>query len=283
MDEAVNKGYLLENFRLFHLRDRIEQTVEGHYHAFDKVVIVFAGTVDYTVEGVRYLLQPGDLLFVRHHDIHRTVLSAQSVYERAVLWISPDFLICSSSTRSPLENCFTLASERHSCLYRPAEETFQRLRRLVLELEKALTDCEFGSELLTGSLFMQLLVELNRCVLKERAENPQSLDPKIDQVLHYINSHLSEPLDVDTLAGMCFLSRYYFMRRFKDSTGYTVHSYIQQKRLTAAAALLEEGRTVTEAALEVGFSEYSSFLRAFRKMYDMSPSEYLHARAKQTK
>ena len=71
MNEAVSKGYLHEDFRLFHLNDREAQTVEPHYHEFDKFVMVCAGNVEYTVEGVSNRMQAGDMLFVRHHDIHR--------------------------------------------------------------------------------------------------------------------------------------------------------------------------------------------------------------------
>jgi len=112
-------------------------------------------------------------------------------------------------------------------------------------------------------------------VLEASPSAPRSIDPKIDEALRYINNNLSEELSVDALAGMCYLSRYYFMRRFKESTGYTVHNYISQKRLTAAAELLEGGAGVTEAAIKVGFSEYSSFLRSFKKVYGVTPSEYL--------
>ena len=58
MADAINKGYLLENFRLFHLRDRRAQKMAPHYHEFDKIVVLCAGAVDYTVEGVSYRMQP---------------------------------------------------------------------------------------------------------------------------------------------------------------------------------------------------------------------------------
>ena len=165
-----------------------------------------------------------------------------------------------------LESCFDLASQRRSCLIRPAAEELARLKKTLSGLESALNDGEeFGASILVNSFFLQLMVELNRAVRRGGGETARSLDPKIDAALYYINTHLGEPMTVDTLAGMCYLSRFYFMRRFKDATGYTVHSYIQQKRLAAAAERLETGAGVTETAMELGFAEYTSFLRAFRK------------------
>lgn len=276
MHEVPNKGYLLENFRVFHLKDRRAQPVEPHYHEFDKLVLLFSGAVDYTVEGVCYRMQPGDLLFVHHHDIHRPVISPEGVYDRIVLWIRPEFLSRCGVAEEPLDQCFERGEGERSCLYRPTAEAAQRIRRLAMNLERALEQADaFGRETMVHACFLQLMVECNRCALGRQPEQPGDMDTKINEVLRHINMHLEDELSVESLAAMCYLSRYYFMRRFKETTGYTVHSYIQQKRLAAAVERMEEGASVTEAALEAGFTEYSSFLRAFRKVYGAAPSLYL--------
>lgn len=274
-DKAANKGYLFENFRLFHLRDRRAQQVESHYHEFDKALVFYSGSVDYIIEGVSYSLSPGDILFVPHHAIHKPVISPESDYERAVLWIRPGYLESLSREGAEMDSCFRLSAERRACLYHPEPEVINRVKKLVGGMEKSAGETRFGSSILSESLFLQLMVELNRCVLEASPSQPRDIDPKIDEALRYINNNLSGELSVDSLAGMCYLSRYYFMRRFKESTGYTVHNYICHKRLTAAAEKLDEGMGVTEAAMSVGFSEYSSFLRAFKKVYSLTPSEYL--------
>lgn len=273
--QAPNKGYLFENFRLFHLRDRRAQKVEPHYHEFDKVVVFYSGNVDYIIEGINYSLQPGDILFVRHNAIHKPLIGEDADYERAVLWIRPGFLESHGVGNESLGRCFELSQERRACLYRPSAELRGRIRRLIGELETAMGEERFGSELLANTYFLQLMVEFNRCVMEEAPLLPQNVDPKIDEALRYINNNLSRELSVDALAARCYLSRYYFMRRFKESTGYTVHNYISQKRLSAAAEKLDCGSSVTEAALSVGFSEYSAFLRAFKKMYGTTPGEYM--------
>ena len=64
------------------------------------------------------------------------------------------------------------------------------------------------------------------------------------------------------------------MHRFKEVTGYTLHQYISQKRLVWAGELIRSGMPVMKAAEQAGFSEYSTFLRAFRGTFHMSPREF---------
>ena len=58
------RGYLLENFRLFHLKSRGGAQVEYHYHEFCKILLLLQGSGGYYVDGQRYLLQPGDILLL---------------------------------------------------------------------------------------------------------------------------------------------------------------------------------------------------------------------------
>ena len=75
------------------------------------------------------------------------------------------------------------------------------------------------------------------------------------------------------LAERAFLSKYHFMRLFKEQTGETVHAYVRQRRLLYAARLIREGVPANKAAADSGFSDYSTFHRAFRESFGISPGE----------
>ena len=79
---------------------------------------------------------------------------------------------------------------------------------------------------------------------------------------------------MDILAKQFYLSRYYLMHRFKAVTGYTLHQYISQKRLLRAGELIRRGVPVMKAAEQAGYTEYSTFLRAFQNTFHMSPREF---------
>jgi AraC-like DNA-binding protein len=84
---------------------------------------------------------------------------------------------------------------------------------------------------------------------------------------------LQQELTVERLAEQVFLSKYHFMRLFKSQTGTTVHAYVRQKRLLYAAQLIRKGVPVGQAAADSGFSEYSTFYRAFQNSFGISPAQ----------
>lgn len=89
------RGYLNEPFRLFHLADGSHQEIAYHYHTFHKIIILLAGRAGYAIEGEGYALQPGDYVLVGRGSIHRPIVEQGDFYERAILYISPEF--CRSS------------------------------------------------------------------------------------------------------------------------------------------------------------------------------------------
>ena len=101
-----------------------------------------------------------------------------------------------------------------------------------------------------------------------------SYDPKIQEVLTYINEHLADDLSIAVLAGHVFLSRYYLMKKFKADTGYSLHAYIRSKRLLFARDLLRTETSIQEISRASGFRDYSTFSRAFRTLFHCSPKEW---------
>lgn len=271
--EIGKRGYLHEDYRLFHLRDSRAVKLDYHYHEFDKLVFHLEGRTEYNIEGKSYPLQPMDILLVSRNMIHLPAIDPSQSYERMVLWINRDFLARSSSADADLTGCFSLAAQRDSYLYRPYGEARERYRALFSRVRDASASTGFGARLLADTCVLQLMIALNRDMRSLPPDSSAScrFDPKMEEVTHYIRDHLDEDLSINRLAGTFYLSRYYLMHRFKAAYGCTVHQYIQQKRLQAAAEKIRQGAPVLKAAEEAGFGDYSVFLRAFRAAYGCSP------------
>lgn len=278
MEEHSKRGYLNEDFRLFHIRDQVELELNYHYHEFNKVVFFLSGSVTYVVEGKAYFLQPWDILLVPHGQIHRPIIDPGEPYERIILWINSDYLTSYSTEDSNLLQCFRMAAARKFALIRPDAGQRPELRRMLAFVEDALHSAEFGHELLAKTGFLQLMVALNRLALRDATSLDTAAyrsDPKVEEILSYINANLSADLSLDALAGRFYISKSYLMHRFKELTGCSAHKYVRQKRLLWAAEMLREGVPVIEASMRCGFRDYSAFLRAFKQTFGVAPSEII--------
>lgn len=268
------RGYLNEDFRLFHIADSDLGPMEYHYHTFHKIIILLAGRTGYAVEGERYVLQPGDLILVGRGSIHRPEAEIGTFYERMILYISPDYLSRLSSDNCDLNTCFLEAQSTFRYVYRSGD----RLKPLLQQLEQSLHEEEFGAELLSRSIFQQLMVEVNRTAIRSQSISAAYGDAKIVAILQYLNLHLTESLPIDELAARFYISKYHMMRRFKEETGYTIHGYISEKRLLLARQLLQSGISVTEVCDQSGYQDYSTFARAYRRQFGNSPSADIRAK-----
>ena len=265
------EGYLHENYHYFHLRDTAGQERSFHFHDFDKIVLLLSGKVDYTVENTVYPLQPWSLLLVRHHAIHRALIDVSAPYERIILYLDPGFFERVFPSAG-LMNCFRMADRTGRCLLLPDEGQRKELSAFLTSFEKALQDERPGSDTMRDTLLAQLLITVNRISAADAPAADRAVDEKIGRTLSYINENLASDLSIDTLADRVFLSRYHFMRLFKEQTGSTVHQYVRQKRLLYAARLIREGVPAVRAAGDAGFNDYSVFHRAFRSSFGISPS-----------
>ncbi len=276
-------GYLHQNFRLFHLKEKKNQEFEFHYHDFNKIIIFLSGNVTYFVEGKAYDLKPWDILLINNHDIHKPVIDPGTAYERVVIWLQPDFIQEQKDRSCDLSRCFTTATEKRFNLIRLNHRLQADMQTILQQLESSLTSTEFGHEALSQAYFLQFMVYLNRIFLPEISQpdfSASRYDRQIADILTYISLHLGEDLSNETLSRQFYVSKYYLMHKFKEHTGYTLHAYVQQKRLLHAKDLIQEGTPVLKASSLCGFSDYSTFLRAFRKFYGFSPKAFLTARKK---
>lgn len=98
---------------------------------------------------------------------------------------------------------------------------------------------------------------------------------KMSTVLEYIDAHLREELNLGELAALAALSKYHFLRSFKQECGMTPHQYILGRRLRAAALALRATNTpVSHIALDLGFGDLSTFNHAFRRVMGVAPTAY---------
>lgn len=284
---SANKtGYLNSDFRIFYLTNTEERDFQSHYHDFHKLLIFESGSLSYYIEGETYQLQPWDLVLVSAGQVHRPIIHDNSPYRRLIIYISPAFLDYHREYLSELQE--------PAHLLRIKKFQQSRLYPVFLELQRSSDEVknysDVSNSLYTAAqpsaiqkhlVFYQQTVLLQfLLLLSQYSQSKEILSPaasvsnqQILQALTYINEHLQEELSVDQIAASCYLNRSYLMHLFRRETGYSIMSYVTEKRLFAARTLIQSGTPVTEACLQSGFQSYSAFYRAFRQKFGKAPKD----------
>lgn len=93
--------------------------------------------------------------------------------------------------------------------------------------------------------------------------------------IDYIESHLHEKLDLETVACAVHYSKYHLHRMFTDTVGLTIQTYVQRRRLTEAAKLLVlSDKPILEISLSAGYESQQAFTDIFKAMYKKTPNRY---------
>ncbi|MCB0984618.1 MAG: helix-turn-helix transcriptional regulator [Ilumatobacter sp.] len=90
----------------------------------------------------------------------------------------------------------------------------------------------------------------------------------------FIDRNYARPLDVPTMARAALMSPSHFSRRFRATYGETPYTYLMTRRIERAKLLLRQGRTVSEACMEVGCTSLGSFSARFAEVVGQTPSQY---------
>lgn len=99
--------------------------------------------------------------------------------------------------------------------------------------------------------------------------------PEINRVVAYIEAHLDDGLDVETLAGVAGYSPFHFSRLFKAATGESLGGMIKRLRLERGAKqLYNASQSITEIGMESGYRTPSSFTKAFKQRFDYAPNDF---------
>ena len=272
IENVSSKGYLFEDFRLFHNRDMLGVQTVLHFHTFYKVTIVKQGNGTYMIDGRSYDILPGDIILVGMNIPHQPYFSKGELYDRYTLYISDTMI---NNFDSPDFDLSALFNDPSKHILRLSPAYFDMITDLVKETETELASSSFGSSLLSKLDVCRILISLGRSSETTGAGSAvrHNENDKMLSLLRYINTHINEDLSIEELSERFFLSRYHLMRLFKITFGFTIHDYITKRRLINAREKILNGDTPAEACYSCGFGSYSAFARAYRAKYGISPGK----------
>ena len=249
-------------------------TVSLHSHDYYEILYCRSSVgVEYLIGSNRYRLQAGDIVLVPPGVSHRPILpeNLTAPYERDVLWVSREFMK-NMLQMFPDDTDYRLD---HSVPVRTAGTRWEFLGELfrlgVREEEEKRPGWEvavMGNTLTIFANMKRLYIERSAGTM--RVEKPELLD----RITAYIEGNYAAHITVDDLARRFYVSNSTISHLFKQRMGVSLYRYITQRRLIAAKSLIGEKVPMEEISHRVGFVDYSTFYRAFKQEYGISPRQF---------
>ena len=233
------------------------------------------------VENKKYSLKEGDIIIINSGTLHALVAPPKG--ERIILQFS-DYLLYS------LREMETLLSLIPPVLFLTERDDTQRLYSFVKHQMDAIVVEYDAEKTFYGAAIYARLIEVFVFIGRNaiwgtrgktdeiKGENPSRKKEYMESVMNacnYINQHYKESLTLEQIADISGFSRFHFTRIFKSCMNMTFYEYFNQKRISKAEELLSTtGQSVTEIAMDTGFSSISAFNRTFKSIKGCSPSAY---------
>lgn len=267
---------LSQDFELYYYEDRELSKVDLHSHNYYEFYFFLEGDVQMQIENEVYPFRYGDILLIPPGIPHRPIIHSQQVpYRRFVFWISQEYYNHLLQFSPAYAYVMQIAQTQKRYLFHNDRITFNAVQSKLLHLLEEMRSDHFGKEAKIPLCVDDLVLHINRLVYAQNAPKKKSADSSLYQLLlTYIEEHLDEDLSLEKLADEFYVSKYHIAHVFKDNTGISIHQYITKKRLELCREAIQGKMNIKEAYQLFGFGDYSSFYRAFKKEYGISPKDF---------
>ena len=280
LDASDERQYMInEHYEVYEKHGAPTGAAAFHYHNFYEIIYVLEGEYSSLLENQMYHLKKGDFLLIDCNIMHRyhPMAEKDASSKRIILWITKAMLEKLSDGATDLSACF---NGGESCAYHFPVYYEEMLRGYLMKL--AMSELVDGQQadskevmdrghLTLFFAYLNLLCNRREYWFKEEETTSH---PLVEAISSYIEVHIQENITVDDLASHAHMSKYHFLRKFKELTGTTAHAFLIDKRLLHAVEGLRKGKAITQVWQDAGFTDYSSFLRNFKSTFGVSPGKY---------
>ena len=233
-------------------------------HDVFEMIYLKNGDISYLVEEKSYRISSNTLILTRPGKLHSLQIHDRDAYDRYDIFFEDCTVLGSVLGKIP-EGLDVLSFQDNMAIL----ELFEKMDRY----------CKYfsGEELKTvlADLIEQILYELVIFTRQRDTEHEQqhTANPTIAAAIAYIDNHLDADICLDDLCQALYISKSYLHQLFMRHLQSSPHRYIMAKRLLAIRQRIRAGARPTDIYAQYGFSEYSSFYRAYVKQFGYAPSE----------
>lgn len=265
-----------KDFELFYYENRTPLTVDLHTHDYYEFYFFLEGNVKTQIGDDIYPVRFGDIMLIPPQVPHRTIIDTQvAPYRRFVFWISQEY--CNHLLQSSPDYAYIMqyVVTAKKYVFHTDLISFNSVQSKILRLLEEMRSQKFGKDAQISICVNDLILHLNRLAHEQNTPGKKNYDRVLyRQLMEYIEEHLEEDLSLEKIAAEFFVSKYHIAHVFKDNTGLSIHQFITKKRLDLCRDAIQSKMSITEAYQMFGFGDYSSFYRAFKKEYGISPKDF---------
>ena len=271
-----------------------EEPSELHRHEMIQINYVLKGQLFHQINSSTFPVVKGDAFIIPPYIPHRLIKDGNRAFEIIELEFEPQFLFgASSENRTKIEEFQSLFNFAYIEPFLVSEgEVKPRLNlsgkvqlsaeNLFSEIEEEYLSQKDSYILAIKALLLQLLVLLGRSFGSSMENTDQQIFTRhqyaLEESLHYIENHYTDPLTIEQVSKVALLSPSYFSYLFKTMTGKTFIEYLTSIRLQKSMELLRTtDKFVLEICLDSGFKNVNHFNRIFKSSTGLTPLQYRKA------
>ncbi|MBQ6824906.1 MAG: helix-turn-helix domain-containing protein [Clostridia bacterium] len=266
----TTKEMMKEGGRFHLLQFTTQKTEPIHTHDFIELVYILSGEVTHEIDGERYPLKRGDILFMNVGCTHAFSSSVEYCYVNILftpqVLTNPHIFLALTAFN---ELCHDAPFGKLSFYGQERAEAEAIIQGMLTEFKEKKNHWE---EMVGNRLHILLLMMLRKTELGV-AEG--ELSDMWQKIAEYIDRNLDQRLTLSSLAEQWYYNPSYFSRCFKEQFGMTLTEYITRKRLEHAKQLLTATTlSLDEISEQTGFADRAALAHAFSKYLGMPPKEF---------
>ena len=260
--------YMDDNFIYNHCikTEQIMHNYPSHYHNMYEIIFLKEGDISYLASDSACPVRKNSLIFTRPGQLHSIRIDKDTPYDRYNFLIKPEAMIPGLLDSIP-EDTHVLCLDSNPLII----QLFDKLDFYCEQLS--------GEQLgrILGHLAEELLLNLQFHVTQMREGKSPGKHPIIRQAIVFIEDNLSTLSDVDVVCREVGVSKSYLYRLFQAELQVSPKAYIMVRRLNLARQEIILGAKPSAVYAQCGFSDYSTFFRAYKKHFGYPPAGTQHA------
>ena len=245
-----------------------------HRHAGFEVFQIWSEGVTVLVDDKIFSAVQGDVYFLDSNSLHWVKSSDGCEYIRSAITfpitaLEPDEIELVEIFKKPWDT---------SCMVKnSSKKSKERYDSYFREYTKEMHGKALYSQKRLHAILVELLVELNRDISGEGEKTDKQLPlhgDYIQKTLYYISRNIKHKISIEAIASHLSLDKHYLCRLFKQATGITIQKYITERKMYIAKDILKKTQlSIEEVAYQMGYSGYSSFSQAYKRIFGVSPQK----------